>query len=88
MATRKLRPKAGPLLVRSYFLTPVTDTALKRISDDATDVIGQIVSESAVIRAMIRYMNRYPFPWVRENLYPCIEDEIGEGTTWGRTKNS
>lgn len=87
MATRKLQLKKEALVVRSYSLSPVSDTALKRISDDATDVIGRTVSESAVIRAMIRYMNRYPFSWVRENLYPCIEDEIEEGTTWGRKKS-
>jgi hypothetical protein len=87
MATRKLPPKKEALLIRSYALTSVADAALKRISEDATDVIGRAVSESAVIRAMLRYMNRYPFPWVRENLYPCIEEEMERGTTWGKTKS-
>jgi hypothetical protein len=86
MAPRKTQPKKGPFVVRSYSQAIVTETILKRLSQDATDIIGRTVSDSAILRALLRYANGQPFPWVREHLYPYIEEEMEDGTTWGKQR--
>jgi hypothetical protein len=87
MATHKLPPKKGPLLVRSHSLTLPTETTLKRLSQDASDYIGTGVSSSAIIRALIRYVDRQDALWIRESLFPLIEEEMSQGTRWGKTKS-
>ena len=87
MASRKLPTKKEPFRISSFALTSSTETTLTRISHDATDVIGRRVSDSAVVRAMLRYVERQPLSWVREQIYPHIEKEIEAGTLWGRKKS-
>lgn len=86
MATRKLPPKKEPFRISSFALTSSTETTLTRISHDATDVIGRRVSDSAVVRALLRYVEQQQLSWMREQVYPYIEKEVEAGTLWGRRK--
>jgi hypothetical protein len=87
MATHKLTLNKEPILVRSHSLTPTTETILKWLSQDASDYIGRSVSSSAVVRALARYADQQSHTWLREILFPLIEQELSTGTAWGKTKS-
>jgi hypothetical protein len=87
MATRKLPSKKDPFRISSFALTSSTETTLKRISQDATDVIGRTVSDSAVVRALLRYVEQQPLSWVREQVYPYVGTEMNAGVMWGKKKS-
>jgi hypothetical protein len=87
MATHKLTLNKEPILVRSHSLTPTTETILKWLSQDASDYIGRSVSSSAVVRALARYADQQSHTWLREILFPLIEQELSTGTRWGKTKS-
>lgn len=87
MATRRSTTPKESLHVSSLALTPSTETTLKRISQDATDVVGRTVSDSAMVRALLRYIEQQPLPWVREQVYPYLEVEMNAGILWGRKKS-
>lgn len=87
MATRKILPQKEALFIRSHSLTFSTEAVLKRIRQDATDVIGRTVSTSAVERALLCYAEQQGMAWVRECLYPLIEQEMESGIRWGKTKS-
>jgi hypothetical protein len=87
MAIRKLPSKKEAIRISSLALTPSAEAALKRISRDATDVVGRTVSESAVVRALLRYIEQQPVPWRRTHLYPHIEAEMNAGVLWGKRKS-
>jgi len=86
MATRETSPKKELLYVRSHSLTPATEATLKRLSQDASDVLDRAVSDSAVLRALLRYIEQQSLSWVRRQLYPYVKEEMEGGTTWGKTK--
>ncbi len=87
MATHTRRRKKEPFHISSFALTSTTETTLTRISQDATDVIGRRVSDSAIIRALLRHIERQPLSWVRGQLYPLLETEMNTGVLWGKKKN-
>jgi hypothetical protein len=87
MAPRKNPPKKEPVLIRSHTLTPSTETILKRLSGDATDTIGRAVSDSAIVRALLRYADQQGMSWVRACLFPFAEEEIVQGMMWGKKKS-
>lgn len=86
MARLKKPSPKETILVRSHTLTPTVDRALRDISQDASDLLGWTVSNSAVVRAMVRYINAQGERWQREHLFPVIEQEIQDGTFWGKKK--
>jgi hypothetical protein len=87
MAIRKSATSKEPLHISSLALTPSTEITLKRISRDATDVVGRTVSDSAVVRALLRYVAQQPLPWVREHVYPHLEAEMSAGVLWGKKRS-
>jgi len=87
MATQKSSPKKETLLIRSHALTPSTKATLRRLSNDATDTIGRAVSDSAIVRVLLRYADQQGMVWVREHLFSLIEEEIMSGTLWGKQKS-
>ncbi len=82
---KKLPPKEV-MLARSHTLTPTTEKGLKQLSQDASDFIGWTVSNSAVVRALVRYAAEQSELWQREHLFPFIEREMQTGTVWGKQK--
>jgi hypothetical protein len=86
MATRKPKVTKQPLLIRTHTLTHNTHRALGQLSQEATDTLGWTVSNSALVRALIRYAIQQPQGWKTEALFPLVEQEIEAGTLWGSKK--
>jgi hypothetical protein len=83
MATRKSKtPPKEPLKVCTVKLTAAEERLLREVSQDASDVLGWTVSNSAVLRACIHYMQQAP-EWTTTALHPLIEQEIAQGRVWG-----
>lgn len=85
MARKKPTPK-NETLVRSLAHTTTTEEITRRLSQDATDYIGRAVSNSAVIRALIRYADTQGTTWIQKALFPLIERELESGMVWGKKK--
>lgn len=89
MATRKTQAKklAPPsFTIRSLSITTEDTQILDRIAQDASDYLGWTISGSAVVRALLRHATGQDELWVREQLFPFIENEIQRGTVWGKKK--
>ena len=86
MATRRLPSKKERVLVHSYALTPSTSTVLERLSGDASDTLGRAVSDSAIVRALLRYADHQGIAWAREQIFPFIGQEMTGGKLWGKKK--
>jgi hypothetical protein len=82
---KKIPPKET-ILVRSHTLPPTTAKALRRLSQDASDYAGWTISNSAIVRGLVRLAAAQGALWQREQLYPFIEQEIQDGTFWGKKK--
>jgi hypothetical protein len=88
MATRKPHPKKEPVFIHSHSLTAAVERALRRMSQEATDVIGREVSSSAIVRALVLFADRQSPPWFHDQLLPLVEEEIAGGMLWGKKKSS
>jgi hypothetical protein len=82
--TSKKKPVKPLIIVRSLSLTPESEKLLQTLRQEASDQLGWTVSMSAVARALFRYAERQSPVWAREQLFPFIEQEIAEGTVWGK----
>ncbi len=86
MARPKTKPHKQPLVVRSHTLTQEADTILQQLSQDASDALGWTVGSSAVIRALLQYVDQQSPAWSSATLHPLIEREIAGGIFWGSKK--
>jgi hypothetical protein len=86
MAARKSPPLKKSLFIRTHTLTEDNERTLQRLSQATSDVIGWTVSNSAVVRALLRYTTEQPSSWVSTTLAPLIEQEIQTGIVWGSKK--
>jgi hypothetical protein len=86
MAPRKPKVKKQPLLIRTHSLTHNTHRALEQLSQEATDALGWTVSNSALVRALIRHASQQPTEWKTVALFPLVEQEIEAGVLWGSKK--
>jgi hypothetical protein len=86
MARPKKAPTKSPLIIRSLAVTPEMEQLLQALGQEASDTLGWTVSMSAVARALLRYVERQPTSWAREQLFPLVEWEIAGGRVWGKQK--
>jgi hypothetical protein len=86
MTIRTLPPKKETFVVRSHTLTPSTKATLRRLSSDATDTLGRAVSDSSIVRVLLRYADQQGVAWAREQLFPLIGQEMSSGILWGKKK--
>jgi hypothetical protein len=86
MATRKPIPLKRSLFIRTHTLTEENERTLQRLSHEASDVMGWTVSNSAVVRALLRYTTQQPSSWISTTLAPLIEQEMQTGIVWGSKK--
>jgi hypothetical protein len=86
MARATTKPRKQPLLIRSHTLTQDTDKILQYLSQEASDRLGWRASNSAVVRALLRYAAQRPDEWMVTTLFPLIEREIDAGVLWGSKK--
>lgn len=87
MAARKTKPKKEARVIRSFALTPAMGETLRRLRQDASDRLGWTVSESAIVRAILRYVEQQPDSWAQSHLFPLVEREIAGGMVWGKKAN-
>jgi hypothetical protein len=85
MARLKKIASREPLKVCTVKLTSAEEQILQQASQDASDALGWTVSSSAVIRALIHYLEQTP-AWAVTALHPLIEQEIAQGRVWGSKK--
>jgi len=83
MAKTKPTPQKQPLKVYSMKAAPAVEELLHRLSQDASDALGRPVSHSAILRAILSYVDQQPSSWAL-SLYPLIEEEIEQGRVWGK----
>jgi len=65
--------------------TPAVERLLHRLSQEASDALGRPVSNSAILRAILSYIDQQPPSWALF-LYPFVEQEIEQGRVWGSIK--
>ncbi len=58
-------------------------TALRNLSQDASDFLGRSISRSALIRALIRQVVK-PGPLAADALFIEVERELKAGVRWGK----
>jgi hypothetical protein len=85
MARQKKTPLKEPLKVCTVKMTAAEERLLRAVSQEASDALGWTVSNSAVLRACIHYMEQAP-AWAAAELYPLIDAEIAAGRVWGSKK--
>jgi hypothetical protein len=88
MARIQKTPPIEPLKVCTVKLTPPTEQALHELSQEASDALGWTVSRSAILRALLTYVDRQPPAWAATELYSLVEQEIARGRVWGKKKRA
>ncbi len=86
MARMKKTLPIEPLKICSLKLTPTAEQVLQRLGQDASDSLGWTVSSSAMLRALLAYVDQQPPAWASSTLYPFVEQEIARGRVWGKKK--
>jgi hypothetical protein len=90
MATAKSKGKKSlPLnpefFVKSITITHVEQDLLDQLSQRASDFLGWTVSNSAILRALVRYVVDQGPP-AEDALFLEVEKELRSGVVWGRKK--
>jgi hypothetical protein len=86
MASKKTEAKKARVSVHSLALARDTEETLERLSGEASDFIGRKVSGSAVVRALLRHVERENSSWVTAQIFSLVEAELSSGVTWGKKK--
>jgi hypothetical protein len=71
----------------SVSLTPDVLDALRRLSSEASDFLGWPISNSAIVRALVRqaaHQAAQHGPSAEEALFRLIEQELKSGVKWGK----
>jgi hypothetical protein len=74
------QPKSS---IHSITLADEEALLLRRLSQEASDFLGRTISSSAVIRALIRQIEKQG-PSAADDLFFEIERELKAGKLWGR----
>jgi hypothetical protein len=84
--TKKPAAKEKPLLtVHSVTLGPDVGEMLQQLSRDASDFLGRTISDSAIIRGLIRQVVKQG-PSAADALFIEVEKELKRGVMWGKKK--
>ena len=78
-------PAHPPLAVHTVTLAADVVTILLRLSDEASDFLGRSVSSSAIVRALVRQVEKRG-SWATESLFLEVEQEMKDGRLWGKKK--
>lgn len=79
-APKKAKPQ---FTIHSLSLTRDAEDILRRLSSDASDYIGRAVSNSAIVRALLRQVDQQGPPAV-DALFVQVEKELKSGVRWGK----
>jgi len=83
--TKKLTPEKPQFSIHSVTLTTEEVGALEQLSRDASDFLGRSISNSAVIRALLRQVVKHG-PSAADDLFFEVERELKAGIRWGKKK--
>jgi hypothetical protein len=85
MARARSAPKKAKLefTIHSLSLARDTEDILRRLSSDASDYIGRAVSNSAIVRALLRQVDQQGPP-AADALFVQVEEELKSGVMWGK----
>jgi len=78
----RIAPKPS-FFARSITLTRDVEETLQGFSQDAADFTGRAVGNSAILRALVRYADQQGEQWLRDQVFPLIEQELNAGVVWG-----
>jgi hypothetical protein len=78
-------PSAGGFSIHSVTLSAEESAILKRLSQEASDFLGRSISSSAVIRALLRQIEKHG-PSAADDLCFEVERELKAGVMWGKQK--
>lgn len=79
-APKKAKPE---FTIHSLSLTRDAEGILRRLSSDASDFIGRAVSNSAIVRALLRQIDKQGPP-AADALFVEVEKELKSGVMWGK----
>jgi hemolysin activation/secretion protein len=87
MARTKIPPRkeAPSFPIRTFRLSGDANRALQRLSQEASAFLGREVSDSAIVRALIRYVSQQG-PAAADALFLLVEKELKSGVMWNRKK--
>lgn len=75
--------KKPSLTIHSVSLASDTEKILAQLSSDASDFIGRSISASAIMRALLRYVDQQGSP-TADAVFTLIEKELRRGVMWGK----
>lgn len=73
------------MAVHTFTLTEDVMEMLRRLSSDASDLLGRTVSSSAIVRALVRQIDQQGPP-ASDALFLLVEKEMQGGRIWGKKK--
>ena len=84
--TKKPPLKEKPqFAIHSVTLSVEESAILQRLSQEASDFLGRSISSSAVIRALLRQIEKHG-PSAADDLCFEVERELKAGVMWGKRK--
>ena len=84
---KKTAVKKPIITVTTVSLTAAEVTVLRRLSEDASDIVGRKISSSAVLRALVQWVGGQKLEFARTEIIPLVEHEMTQ-LRWGRKKES
>lgn len=84
-AKKSAKEEKPTFSIHSVTLTSDVDAILQRLSRDASDFLGRSISMSAVVRALVRQVDKQGPP-ASDALFLEIERELKAGVLWGKKK--
>ena len=83
---RKPTSEERPLLsIHSVTLSAEESVILQRLGSSATDFLGRSISSSAIVRALIRRIDKQGIS-AASALFLEVEEELNAGVLWGKRK--
>jgi hypothetical protein len=82
-AKKPLLQEKPPLAVHTFTLAPDVVKTLQWLSRGASDFLGWPISNSAIVRALVRQAAQLG-PSAEEALFRLVEKELKSGVKWGK----
>ena len=84
--TKKTAEEETPQFsIHTVTLSTEESVILRRLSQDATDFLGRSISSSAIVRAVLRQIEKQG-PSAADDLFFEVERELKAGVGWGKLR--
>jgi FixJ family two-component response regulator len=84
-AKKSLTEEKPQFSIHTFTLSSDIVEGLQRLSRDASDFLGRSISSSAIIRALVRQVEKQG-PSAADDLFFEVERELKAGVMWGKKK--